>query len=256
MVRRTEFVQKLDTRAARRAVTVVVACVAIATAVVGVAGAQSDRPVDHTDWAATKALVGPTLARLPHDRSYLLRGSGPLGYGVQYGIIRALLDHGYHAFVAPTDVQLSRDYASTNPRDYVLSVTDQSGSLSGDEQLIAMYEQSSAAQRTALSQARATAVAALRAEPLLLTSYGEQQRRHASGLTLIVLDAARARTVTPDEVLDSALDRWVTDSRLHPNQPHAVFVVGPRVLPALAAYDRLRRTVSGVVVRVILIPPG
>lgn len=242
--------------ALRRVAVVVVVCAAVGSAIVGVAGAQSDRPVDRTDWASTKALVGPTLQRLPHDARYRMRADGGLAFFVQYGIMRALLDHGYRAFVPTNDVQLSRDYGSNDPHDSTLLVTTKGGPLPRGERLIALYEKSTAKQRTLLGQARAAAVAALQHEPLRLTSRGEQERRQASGLARVYLDEVQAGTVTPEHILDSFLDHMVVDSRRNPSGSARTLVVGSDVLPALTAYSRLRHAVNTFLMRVVLIRPS
>jgi hypothetical protein len=240
----------------RRVSVGVVVCAAVGSAIVGVAGAQSGGPADHTDWASTKALVGPTLQRLPRDARYRMRADGDLAFGVQYGIMRALLDHGFRAYVPMNDVYLSRDYGSNDSHDSVLLVTTQDGPLPRGERLIALYEKSTAAQRAALGRARAAAVAALRAEPLRLTSRGEAQRRRASGLTLVLLDELQAGTITPEHILGSFVDRMVVDSRRNAGSSAQTLVVGPHVLPALNAYSRLLHTVNAFLMRVVLIPPS
>ena len=53
-----------------------------------------------------------------------------------------------------------------------------------------------------------------------------------------------------------SVDPFVLYSRADPNPAREVFVVGPHMVPALADYARVRRTISNTVVRVILIPPA
>ncbi|HEY3834245.1 MAG TPA: hypothetical protein VGO03_18280, partial [Acidimicrobiia bacterium] len=124
------------------------------------------------------------------------------------------------------------------------------------ERLIALYEKSTATQRTLLGQARAAAVEALQHEPLRLTSRGEQERRQASGLARVYLDEVQAGSVTPEHILDSFLDHMVVDSRRNPSGSARTLVVGSDVLPALTAYSRLRHAVNTFLMRVVLIRPS
>jgi hypothetical protein len=240
-----------------RAGVAIVAVMAVIASVIAVTGVEAGRPVDRSDSLATQSVVGQLLDRLPRGPRYRVASDGGLGYFVQYGVLRALLDHDYRAFVPPDDVQLGRYYASDDPHDSVVLVTSRVGvSLPRGSRQVAEYDQSTPAQRAELARARTTAAAALRAEPLRLTKHGEDVRRHASGLRRIGLDAVAKGTVTPDLLLDTSLDVDVFGSRYDPRQNTHLFVVGSRLVPALSAYVRARRAIGDVFVRVALITPS
>ncbi len=243
-------------RIPRRAISVVLAVAAVGASIVAVAGVESGRPNSHPDWDATRALVGPTLAHLHHDRRYLIHSDGDLAYFVQYGIMRTMLLHGFATFVPPSDVQLGRYYASGGKHDYILFVTSTVRPLPARARLIAQYDPSTAAQRARLQQTRGVATAVLAREPLRLTPYGERVRRHAVGLVRVGLDTVANGKVTPDGLLDTSLEVLVVYSRATPNRSRAIFTVGPDVVPALEAYSDARSTISSVVVRIAVIPPA
>jgi hypothetical protein len=254
LLRRFDAVDRFVERIRGGIAPAVVAVIAITASVVAIAGAEAMRPLDHTDSLATRAVIAQTLPRLSHDQRYRLQGDGGLGYFVQYGLMRAMLDHGYHAFVPFADVQLGRVYASDNPRDSMMLVTSDIHPLPRGARQIAEYDRSTPAERAQLEHARTTAAAALRADPLRLTAHGEQQRRRATGLRRIALDAVANGAMTPDLLLDSTLDLDVFGSRLAPKAPSTLFEVGPQIVPTLFAYGNARRTISGALVRVALLP--
>ncbi len=239
-----------------RAGTAVVSIAGVLASLVAVIGAPSMGPTDDTGSRATRTVVSEALAHLPHGPRYRLRSVGGTAYFVQYGLMRAMLDHGYRTFMPPDDVQLGRYYASNDPHDSILLVTDRLGGLQHGERVVAEYDTTTPAERATFERSQAAAVAALRAEPLRLTPYGEQLRRRQTGLVRAALDAVAKGTVTPDLLLDAALDPLILASRLDPDHSREPFVVGPEIVPTLGAYVQARSTITGSLVRVILVPPA
>jgi hypothetical protein len=251
---RPSAVAALRRRVRSRSGTTAVATVAIVAAITAVVGVDAGRPNPHTDWSATNAVVGPTLAQLPRGRSYLMRGDGNLGYSVQYGVMRAMLDHGYATSVAANDVYLQHDHTSTKKPDTIVLVTSAVGPLPRNARLIAQYQPNAVAQRARLQKTREAAVAALREQPLQLTAYGERQLRGARGTVRTVLEAVVHHTATPDLLADASVAGSILFSRVHPDPSRVPFVVGPDIVPTLTAYIGALDVITSQDVRVALMP--
>ncbi|HEY3831584.1 MAG TPA: glycosyltransferase family 39 protein [Acidimicrobiia bacterium] len=253
LTRHIAGVHRLRGRVQRKG-SVVIALVAILAATVGVFGVDAGRPISHSDWAATRALVGPTLASLPHGHRYLIHSDGGLAYFVQYGIMRSLLDHGYATFMPPNDVQLGRFYASASPRDVVLLVTSSLNPLPRRARPVAQYDPNTPAQWAHMRQTRARALEVLRTEPLRLTPYASRQLRSTRGGIRSALEAVAQGRATPDVLLDNFAPLVFTN--LGVPLSRQLFVVGPHIVPTLAAYADARNEIMSTRVRIAVIPPS
>ena len=239
-----------------RGVSWVLTILAIVASLVAVRGGESGSPVDHSDWEATRAVAGPTLERLSHSHRYVIRADGDLAYFVQYGIMRAMLSHGYTAVLPANDVYLPEYHADDRAADYTVFVTSRRGPLPSEATLIAHFDPNTPAMRARLRHARDTALRALRSNPMKLTSYGEQQRRRSDGKIRSALDAVALGTETPEQLLDATLGAFVYFGRADPNGANQLFVVGQDVVPTFDAYAHERDAIESHDVRVALIPSG
>jgi hypothetical protein len=182
-----------------------------------------------------------------------MRSDGGLGYFVQYGVMRAMLDHGFATFVPPNDLYLQQDHASSSPADDVVLVTSALRPLPRGARLLAQYAPNAAAQHAHLLRTQSAAVATLRTQPLQLTPFGEQKLRAATGTMRTGLEAVAHQTVTPLMLLDPSLLFLVNYSRVDSNPSRDLFVVGPDVVPALVAYVDARTAITSNDVRVVLL---